>query len=314
MDLTAEFAENAEEKEKSSPRLKLSVLGVLKRSGRLIKAYERPVDGDFGAAGVFWAFGFRSRRNDQPMLAARPNHHSTFNVRRSTFDVQRSTFNVLSPLMHRASFPSQSPLHYASLRNELRTGDLLLCSGTGWFSQMIQAATGSVWSHVACIVRLELIDRVMVLESLEPVGVRSVPLSKYLRDYDSRGKPYPGQMCIARHKDFEAHASPADLARFGHFAVDQLGYPYDNQMIAKIAARITLTQWLDKPARDEALDEWADAGLERDSAYICSEYVWECYQSLGLDIAHDPMGFVSPADIASDPAVELIGVLRSEGG
>ena len=47
-------------------------------------------------------------------------------------------------------------------------------------SQMIQAATDSIWSHVAFVVRLEVIDRIMVLESLEPVGVRTVPLSKYL--------------------------------------------------------------------------------------------------------------------------------------
>ena len=201
-------------------------------------------------------------------------------------------------------------MHYADLRPELRTGDLLLCAGTGWFSQMIQAATDSIWSHVAFIVRLEVIDRIMVLESLEPVGVRTVPLSKYLRDYDGRGNPYPGQMCLARHADFESRSSPADLARFGHFAVDQLGYPYDNQMIAKIAARITLTQWLDAPARAEALDDWSSAGLDRDREYICSEYVWECYQTLGIDIPHDPRGFVTPADFANDPKVKLLGALR----
>ena len=50
--------------------LKLSALGVLKRSERLIKADERSVVLDFGAVGIFWALGFRSRRSDQPMLAA----------------------------------------------------------------------------------------------------------------------------------------------------------------------------------------------------------------------------------------------------
>ena len=109
-------------------------------------------------------------------------------------------------------------------------------------------------------------------------------------------------MCLARHADFEARSNPADLARFGHFAVDQLGYPYDNQMIAKIAARITLTQWLDAPARAKALD--------RDREYICSEYVWECYQTLGIDIPHDPRGFVTPADFANDPKIEVLGALR----
>lgn len=34
----------------------------------------------------------------------------------------------------------------------------------------------------------------------------------------------------------------------------------------------------------------------------------------GLEIAHDPRGFVSPADFAHDNAVELLGLLRGEGG
>jgi uncharacterized protein YycO len=212
--------------------------------------------------------------------------------------------------MQRNTFPESTPVHYMDLRDQLRTGDLLLCAGTGWFSQMIQAATDSVWSHVAFIYRLEAIDRLMVLESLEPVGVRTVPLSKYLSDYDSLGNPYPGQMCIARHADFESHSSSAELAHFGRFAVDQLGTPYDNQMIAKIAARITLTKWLDAPARDQVHADWSSAGLERDREYICSEYVWECYQSLGLKVPHDPRGFVTPADFASADAIELLGVLR----
>jgi hypothetical protein len=202
-------------------------------------------------------------------------------------------------------------MSYADLRPELRTGDLLLCSGTGWFSRMIQFATGSEWSHVAVVVRLEVIDRVMLLESLEPVGVRAVPLTKYLRDYDSQGNPYPGKICFARHRDFEARATPDGLEKLGHYAVDQLGYPYDNYEIAKIAARITTARWLDEPARETALAEWQEAGLQRDKEYICSEYAWECYQALGIDIAHDPRGFVTPADFSEDPKVEMLATLST---
>ena len=173
---------------------------------------------------------------------------------------------------------------------------------------MIQGATRSDWSHVACIIRLEAIDRVMVLESLEPVGVRTVPLSKYLSDYDSRGNRYPGRMCLARHRDFADCAE--DLARFGHFAVDQLGYPYDNQMVAKIAARITMTHLLDPSEREAQLAAWQTEDLERDREYICSELVWECYQRLGIDITHDSRGFIAPKDFAEAPKVECLGVLK----
>ena len=51
---------------------------------------------------------------------------------------------------------------YSEIRPSLRSGDLLLCSGTSWFSRLIQAATGSEWSHVGLILRVDSLDRVDV--------------------------------------------------------------------------------------------------------------------------------------------------------
>ena len=135
-------------------------------------------------------------------------------------------------------FPKKKKSNYKSVRGALHSGDILLCSGSGWFSKMIQYATGSIWSHVGFVMRLDKIDRVMVLESVEPLGVRTVPLSKYLLDYDSKGNPYPGRIVIARHDDFQKKANKKKLSHFGQFAVDLFGYPYDKKEIAKIAARI----------------------------------------------------------------------------
>ena len=131
---------------------------------------------------------------------------------------------------------------------------------------MIRAGTKSVWSHVAFVMRLDAIDRIMVLESVEPLGVRTVPLSKYLTDYDSKGNPYPGRLAIARHDAFHAKASSKRLLKFGQFAVDLFGYPYDQDEVAKIAARI-VASYLPFSAADKK-------ALKRDREYICSEYVW----------------------------------------
>ncbi|MXX88671.1 MAG: hypothetical protein F4213_16865 [Boseongicola sp. SB0677_bin_26] len=79
-------------------------------------------------------------------------------------------------------FPGQPVKDYARFRPEIAPGDLLLCSGSGIFSRMIRAGTKGVWSHVGFVMRLDAIDRVMVLRSVEPLGVRTVPLSKYLTD------------------------------------------------------------------------------------------------------------------------------------
>ncbi len=198
-------------------------------------------------------------------------------------------------------FPKKPVTKYGQFRPCIKNGDLLLCAGSGFFSRMIQKATSSVWSHVGFVIRLDAIDRIMVLESVEPLGVRTVPLSKYLKDYDNKGNPYPGRLVIARHADF-ATVPPARLKPLGQFAVDLFGYPYDKDEIAKIAARIAAS-YLPFSDKDKK-------ALKRDREYICSEYVWECYKELGIEIEHDPRGFIAPADFAKAKKVTLQAVLR----
>ena len=136
-----------------------------------------------------------------------------------------------------ARFPTADPTPYGDCRGEIRPGDLLLCSGTGAFSRLIQGATKSQWSHVGFLMPIPSIDRVMVLESVESVGVRTVPLSRYLTNYSNSGRGYGGGIVIARHGDFPTdNPVPANFARK---AVDLFGYPYDNDAIARIALRIT---------------------------------------------------------------------------
>ena len=202
------------------------------------------------------------------------------------------------------SFPKDPPANYDTFRQQIQTGDILLCSGSGWFSKMIQGSTESIWSHVGFVMRLDSIDRVMVLESVEPLGVRTVPLSKYLNDYDSEGHPYPGGLILARHQDFQAKAKAKALARFGQFAVDLFGYPYDKDEIAKIAARI-MASHIPFSAKDKK-------ALAPDREYICSEYAYECYKSIGIEIDYDSRGFVAPADFARTQEVSLVAVLQSK--
>lgn len=199
-------------------------------------------------------------------------------------------------------FPKKDAVNYDQFRSNIKSGDLLLCSGSGVFSRMIQAGTKSVWSHVGFVVRLDFLDRVMVLESVEPLGVRTVPLRKYLTDYDSKGTPYPGGLVVARHKAFAAMADKEKLRKFGKFAVDLFGYPYDTDEIAKIAARIAAS-YIPFTNKDKK-------ALKRDREYICSEYVWECYKVLGIRIEHNKIGFIAPADFAKAKEVNLLAVLK----
>lgn len=198
------------------------------------------------------------------------------------------------------SVPRLRTTQYDQLRSNIRSGDILLCSGTAMLSRMIQRATGSVWSHVAFVIRLDAIQRVMVLESVESIGVRTVPLSHYVRDYRGDGKGYPGKLLLARHRDF-ANVPPARLERMSRFAVDLFGYPYDKDEIVRIVARI-----------GKSLFGFTSNEVRRDREYICSEYVWECYSAVGIRVAYDRRGFVAPKDFARVQEMKALAVLKVE--
>lgn len=177
-------------------------------------------------------------------------------------------------------------LQYPAVRSELKSGDLLFASGDYLVSKAIQKVTDSPWSHVGIVFRLDAIDRILLLESVEDMGVRFAPLSKYLNDYEN-GKAYKGRVALARCNDVNSEMVE-DLSAFG---IDELTQPYDNDEIAKILARITL----------------GIGKKERDREYICSELVQECFLHAGKEFANNSKGFISPEDIWMDADISLVG-------
>lgn len=173
-----------------------------------------------------------------------------------------------------------------------------MCSGRAVFSKLIQKATNSPLSHVAFVIRAKEIDRVMVMESVESQGVRTVPLSHYLCNYGGKRKPYKGKVFVARHSGMAARLTkkPSQLKAMTQMAVDRFGYPYDRDEIVKIAGRIGLGIFRIK----------SNARLNDDREYICSEYVWLVYREMGIEFLNETPGFISPADFAADPNVKLM--------
>jgi len=132
---------------------------------------------------------------------------------------------------------------------------------------------------------------VLLLESVEDVGVRFAPLSKYLDDYED-GKPYKGPLVIARSEGLTMSAAK----KAAQFGTDKLTRPYDKAEIGAIVARIMLGE--SKPKRDDN--------------YICSELVAECLVRAGIDAdeLYDKRGFVSPENIWRHPSVRLIARIQ----
>ncbi|WP_328186620.1 YiiX/YebB-like N1pC/P60 family cysteine hydrolase [Marinobacter sp. OP 3.4] len=177
-------------------------------------------------------------------------------------------------------------LSYQALRPQIRSGDLLFTSGDYLVSKAIQTMTGSAWSHVGIVFHIEAIDRILLLESVEDMGVRFAPLSKYLKNYEN-GKPYKGRVAIARCDDI----TPDMVRTLSVFGVDELTRPYDTDEIANVLARITLGKGKRK----------------RDREYICSELVYECFAHAGKEFRYNRKGFISPQDIWLDDRLSLLG-------
>jgi cell wall-associated NlpC family hydrolase len=176
-------------------------------------------------------------------------------------------------------------LPYEAARAELRSGDLIFCSGSYAFSGMIQRFTRSVWSHVGVIWRDDTLGRVFVLESEAGIGVRVVPVSKYLLDYHGRRRPYRGQIVVAQI----APDIPRErVHRAVSFGLDELTKPYDNGEILRIAARILFRR----------------GRGARDRKYICSELVDECFRRADVRFARTD-NYISPDDIWRDATVKM---------
>ena len=85
---------------------------------------------------------------------------------------------------------------YSEIRNELNTGDIILYSGSSVASKLIQWASGSRWSHIGLVIKLEEYDLLTVWEATPASnvkdifsntirkGVQLLPLSERIHAYD----------------------------------------------------------------------------------------------------------------------------------
>jgi len=194
-----------------------------------------------------------------------------------------------------------APRPYAEVREEVRDGDLLLCSAHDPFSRLIRWATRSPWTHVAIAYRLKEIDRVIVLECVEKIGVRVVPLSTFISRTSEGVHPFPGKIVLARHKGMAAKSRQPPMKKIAQFAFDRLGDRYSTEEMLKIAARIAFGRFERKMPRS----------LGPKNEFICSEYVARCFEKVGLSVPWDGLGFISPGDFAADPRIDAVAQIKT---
>lgn len=174
---------------------------------------------------------------------------------------------------------------YEKIRDFVKTGDIFFSSGSYAFSGVIQRLTKSTWSHVAIVYKDEELGRVLVLEAEPYVGIRLIPLSKYLHDYKGKKRPYKGQVVIAK---LNIDVPKENLNKGISFGLDELTRPYDNYEIVRIMIRIL----------------FHISRRERNRNYICSELVRDMLAKAGV-VMHYNDTYISPDNIWSDNRVEM---------
>jgi hypothetical protein len=174
---------------------------------------------------------------------------------------------------------------YEKIREHLKTGNIFFSSGSYAFSGIIQKLTKSTWSHVAVVYKDEELGRVLVLEAEPYVGIRLIPLSKYLHDYKGKKRPYKGQIAIGKiNIDVEKEKLNHGIS----FGLDELTRPYDNFEIIRIMMRIL----------------FHISRRERNRNYICSELVRDIFAKAGVIMQYRDT-YISPDNIWSDKRVDL---------
>ncbi|MBK6389029.1 MAG: hypothetical protein KA109_07310 [Saprospiraceae bacterium] len=174
---------------------------------------------------------------------------------------------------------------YDKIRPFLKTGDLFFSSGSYLFSGAIQNLTKSVWSHVAVVYVDQELGRVMLLEAEPYIGIRLIPLSKYIKDYNGKRRPYKGQIVVAQLKE---PIPKENLNRGISFGLDELTRPYDNYEIARIMVRILLRI----------------SRREKNRAYICSELVRDILAKSGVVIHYNDT-YISPEEVYKDHRIQV---------
>lgn len=190
------------------------------------------------------------------------------------------------------------PQPYERVRALVQDGDLFLCQGNDPFSKLIQSATGSPWSHVAIAFRVPDIDKVIVIESVEKIGVRAVALSQFCSRNSEGTSPYPGKILLARHSAFAKGAKGRKLKPMARFAFDSLGDRFAPNEITKIGLRIVAAKVMGKRHTPRMLIP--------DDEYICSEFVAKAFEAAKIKVPWDGLGFIAPCDFAKDPRIEAI--------
>ncbi len=179
-------------------------------------------------------------------------------------------------------------MEYDRARNQLKTGDILLFSGNGLFSRIIQLGTLSPWSHVGMVLNIAEWDMVLCWEStslgsLEDVnsgratqGVQLVPLRERIATYDGR---------VSTRRLLEP-LDEKQCATLREFRKSMRGLPYETHHVELAMAALDFTN--------------IEFGEDLSSLF-CSELIAEAMRRVGVLGLDKLSNEYTPSDFAKLP-------------
>ncbi len=191
-------------------------------------------------------------------------------------------------------------MNYSVVRDQLKTGDIVLFSGSGVVSNVIKWFTKSDWSHVGMVIRSDEHDMLLLWESttlskiktvngVERQGVAIRPLSEVINGYD-------GKVAVRKliHK-----LTTDDIKILAKFREEVKGRPYEE---SKLELFKSAYDWIGG-ANDEDL-----------SSIFCSELIAEFYQRIGIIESYTSSNEYTPADFGTLFGNQLSEIIEIERG
>lgn len=200
------------------------------------------------------------------------------------------TFSWQAAVNDPVAMPTQP---YPLLREQLKTGDLILFSGRTLAGRLVRGFTGSCWSHVGLVVRLPEMPRTPLLWE----ATRASKAHDIFHD-----RPCDGVQMVSLDDRVASYQ--------GLVAVRRLqGVTTDAEARQRLEGLIDA--WRAKPYRNfvrQHISAWmhGEEGLAFQSGGFCSELVAEVYRQWRLLPADLPARHYVPRDFSQEAAMPLL--------
>ena len=200
------------------------------------------------------------------------------------------TFSWQAAVCDPVAMPTQP---YQRLREQLKTGDLILFSGRTLAGRIVRGFTGSCWSHVGLVVRLPDMPQTPLLwEATRASKVHDI----------FHGCPFDGVQMVSLDDRIASYQGLVAVRRLQGVATD-----------AEARARLEglIDAWRAKPYRNfvrQHISAWmhGEEGLAFQRGGFCSELVAEVYRQWRLLPADRPAHHYVPRDFSQEAAMPLL--------